>query len=92
MIFKLYYLPCDRDSGVQVRKYISSENIGIGKELVVNEICCMERAPTILNLQVRETLTGTILRESAEFFFTPGPQHMQVGEGFLGIQSFLWVC
>ena len=34
MIFKLYYLSCDCDSGVQVRKYISSENFlkGIGCE------------------------------------------------------------
>ena len=48
----------------------------------------MERAQTILKLQVRETFTCKILRESAaEFFFTPGPQHIQVGQGFLGIQS-----
>ena len=49
----------------------------------------MERAQTILKLQVRETFTCTILRESAaDFFFTPGPQHMQIlVRDFLGLQS-----
>ena len=40
------------------------------KELVVNEICCMDQAQTTLKLQVRETFSGAIVRESAADFFS----------------------
>ena len=52
------------------------------KELDVNEICCMEWAQTTPKLQVRETFSCTIVRESAAELFL-APEAMQVGQGLL---------
>ena len=91
---KIIVWPYDCDSGAQVKKSVSSKTIS--KEFDVNEISCMEWAKTILKLQVRETFSSTIVRESAAEIFW-APDDMKV-EGFFKhripwfVKVGVWYC
>ena len=71
------------------QKLNSSENVW--KELVVNEICCMEWAQTTLKLQVRETFSCTVVRKSAAGLFFSSRGHASWSGIFKACNPlFLW--
>ena len=49
----------------------------------MNGICCIEGARTTLKLQVRETFSCTIVRESSAEYCFVAQEDIQVGQGFL---------